>query len=74
MPWWGWLIVFWVVIALMCSFWLGVAIGQADRREQVARQKRFDAALARITKGTDVIQTSIATVQDSLPGSTSGGK
>ena len=37
MPWWTWLLVGWVVLALVGSLLLAHRIGSADRRERLAR-------------------------------------
>jgi hypothetical protein len=46
MPWWGWLLLGWVALALVVGFWVAAAAAIARRRERAARAYRYQDNVA----------------------------
>jgi len=46
MPWWGWLLLVWVALALVVGFWVAAAAAIARRRELAARAYRYQDNVA----------------------------
>jgi flagellar biosynthesis/type III secretory pathway M-ring protein FliF/YscJ len=46
MPWWGWLLVAWAVVATVAALWLGATAAIARRRERATRARQYAAEAA----------------------------
>jgi hypothetical protein len=53
MPWWGWALVGWAVIATVAALWLAAAAGIARTRERAARRHQY-ATVEPPTQGESV--------------------
>lgn len=36
-PWWGWLLIAWAVVAVVCGFWFAAALSNADVQDEARR-------------------------------------
>lgn len=37
MPWWGWLLLGWALVAIICAAWWGLALANSEAQEQARR-------------------------------------